>query len=158
MHFCFEAKDNQGKHVYVIYTAKLSDLWTKSDSPPHFTKEVVITTGVPSMGCGVFNSKLVLAGGSVKSQQHGYNVKHKGVITYDLTTKQLSNSEIPLMPGGKLRPLVFQLDNKLYVLDTSKNPDQHVGSFEVYYPKPTALAPTSTGLLFLWPVFCWSIS
>ncbi|KAK1400007.1 hypothetical protein POM88_009870 [Heracleum sosnowskyi] len=87
------------------------------------------------MGCGVFDSKLVLAGGSVKSQQHGYNVKAKWVITYDLTTKQLSDTEIPTMPGGKLRPLVFQLDNKLYVLDTSKNSDPNVGAFEVYYPK-----------------------
>ncbi|KAK1399970.1 hypothetical protein POM88_009833 [Heracleum sosnowskyi] len=39
------------------------------------------------------------------------------------------------MPGGKLRPLLFQLDNKLYALDTSRNPDENVGSFEVYYPK-----------------------
>ncbi|KAK1395288.1 hypothetical protein POM88_014344 [Heracleum sosnowskyi] len=31
--------------------------------------------------------------------------------------------------------LVFQLDNKLYALDTSRNPDEYVGSFEVYYPK-----------------------
>ncbi|KAL6503234.1 hypothetical protein OROHE_023863 [Orobanche hederae] len=135
MHFCFEAKDKQGKHVYVIYTAKLSERWTKSDSPLHFTKEVVITNGVPSMGCGVFNSKLVLAGGSVKSKQYEYNVKYRGVITCDLTTKQVSTSEIPPMPGGKVRPLVFQLDNKLFALDTSKNPDQNAGAFEVYYPE-----------------------
>ncbi|KAL6523161.1 hypothetical protein OROHE_016456 [Orobanche hederae] len=133
IHFCFEAKDYQDKPVYLIYTSTLGDL--KSELPPHFTKQVVITCGVPSMGCGLFGSKLVLAGGSVKSEEdHSLYVKHKGVITYDLTTQQLSDSDIPKMRGGKLRPLFFQLNNRLYALDTARNSNSYHGSFELYYP------------------------
>lgn len=136
IHFCFEAKDDQGKPVYLIYTSTLRDL--RSDSPPHFTTETVITCGVPSMGCGLFGSKLVLAGGSVEYVESDYyksHMKQKGVITYDITTRQLSHSDIPQMGGGKLSPLLFQLHNKLFALDTADDPNHKLGSFEVYFPK-----------------------
>ncbi|KAK1364667.1 hypothetical protein POM88_040228 [Heracleum sosnowskyi] len=132
IHFCLEAKDDEGKAVYVIYTSTLGDF--KSDFPPHLTQQVVISCGVPSMGCGLFGSKLVLAGGWVQLRDAGFFDKHKGLITYDLTTQQLSHSHFPNMCEGKLRPLLFQLNNKLHALDTGTNKDEYLTSFEVYYP------------------------
>ncbi|KAL8128369.1 uncharacterized protein LOC141721625 [Apium graveolens] len=130
---CLEAKDDQDAPVYLIYSTPLLDLLAESESPPHFTIEAVISGGVQSMGCGLFGSKIVLAGGFVKDED-GEDEKYKGVITYDRNTKHLSlqDEDVLSMRGGKVKPLVFQLNNKLYVLDTSRNP--HWRSFEVYYP------------------------
>ncbi|KAK1369714.1 hypothetical protein POM88_035806 [Heracleum sosnowskyi] len=115
-------------------------------SPPlSFTREADIV-GVPFMGCGAFGTKLVLAGGLLQLDKALYQKDHpvhqthkqvyeknKGVITYDIITKEVSTTDIPNMRGGKIKPLVFQVNKRLYVLDT--NGDLSSRSFEVYYPK-----------------------
>ncbi|KAL6561011.1 hypothetical protein OROGR_003801 [Orobanche gracilis] len=132
LYFCFEATNIQQEHVYLLYSAKMSDLICKaSDSTPKFTMEVVISGGFPSMGCGVFGSKIVLAGGLVV--QGRTVVPNYGLITYDTASKHVSREDIPPMCGRKLRPLVFPLNNKLFVLDTSCYVDDM--SFEIWSPK-----------------------
>lgn len=132
MYVCFEANHTEKVHAYLIYSVELSQLQTSSylDSTPKFNLEHVIF-GVPAMGCGIFGSRIVLAGGLIQDK-YGRDIKNKGVITYDITTKQVSTEEIPKMRGGKVKPLMLELNNKLYAMDT--NVDLHRRSFEIYYP------------------------
>lgn len=128
MYFCFEANHTEKEHAYLIYSVELNQL--QSNSPPKFDLEKIII-GAPSMGCGMFGSRIVLAGGLLQDK-YGRDKKNKDIITYDINSKQLSTDEIPKMRGGKVKPLVFEMNSKLYVLDTSVAlPDR---SFEIYYP------------------------
>ncbi|KAK1359312.1 hypothetical protein POM88_043786 [Heracleum sosnowskyi] len=145
MYVCYEEKDGTGNHSYVIYSVNMADLMFGSCLPLRFTREASIV-GVPFMGCGIFGTKVVLAGGLLQLDKAVYEkdhpvhethkavyVKNKGVITYDIITKQVSTIDIPDMRGGKVKPLVFEVNKRLYVLDT--NGDLSGRSFEVYYPK-----------------------
>ncbi|KAK1359317.1 hypothetical protein POM88_043791 [Heracleum sosnowskyi] len=145
MYVCYEEKDGTGNHSYVIYSVNMADLMFGSCLPLRFTREASIV-GVPFMGCGIFGTKVVLAGGLLQLDKALYQkdhlvhethkavyVKNKGVITYDIITKQVSTIDIPDMRGGKVKPLVFEVNKRLYVLDT--NGDLSGRSFEVYYPK-----------------------
>ncbi|KAK1367799.1 hypothetical protein POM88_033891 [Heracleum sosnowskyi] len=58
---------------------------------------------------------------------------HSGLITFDMKSKQLSYNSFPSMLRGKVKPLVFQLYDNLYVMDTVSGYRQ--GSFEYFYPK-----------------------
>ncbi|KAL6511984.1 hypothetical protein OROGR_021581 [Orobanche gracilis] len=104
LYFGFEATNIQQEHVYLIYSAEVSDLICKaSDSTPKFSMEVVIGGGFPSMGCGVFGSKIVLAGGLVV--QGRTEAPNYGLITYDTASQHVSREDISPMCGRKLRPL-----------------------------------------------------
>lgn len=130
MYICIKAKTSTDKHVYLIYSVNVKDF--SGDSPPIFTKEAVIE-GVPSMGCGIFGSKIVLAGGLVQGKDGEDEEKYKGLITFDITSQQASgeHEDVSMMHGAKATPLVFQLNNKLYTLDTIGH--LHRRSFEAYY-------------------------
>ncbi|KAL6520306.1 hypothetical protein OROMI_032486 [Orobanche minor] len=130
LYLCFEATNTKKESVYLIFSAKVSDLTGNAQtSTPNFTFENSIT-GVSSMGCGLFESKIILAGGvSGEENNMEYN---RGLVTYDVVTKKVSTQDIPSMRGRKLRPLVFELYGRLYVLDTSDS--IYKRTCEVYYP------------------------
>ncbi|KAK1358165.1 hypothetical protein POM88_051421 [Heracleum sosnowskyi] len=117
LYTCFEATNDLEEHVYVIYSAKLSDLHNKKlGSKPMFEFETAIK-GLKSMGCGVFNSKIVLAGGLVtRDEEKEYQ---NGLITFDIQERSVSQECFPPMIGEKIRPVVFELYGRLYVLSTS---------------------------------------
>lgn len=125
MYTCIQARDHHWKHVYMIYSAKVSDLMCKeSDSKPNFILEKIIY-GSKYMGCGVYDSKIVFAGGISDAEREKnapkrskYNLK---LITYDPVSKNESREDFPQMRGRKIRPLVFEICNRLYVLDTSSS-------------------------------------
>ncbi|KAK1358179.1 hypothetical protein POM88_051435 [Heracleum sosnowskyi] len=130
LYLCFEATNTKEEFVYLIFSAKVSDLTGNAQtSTPHFTFENSIT-GVSSMGCGLFDSKIVLAGG-VSGKENNMEYKY-GPVTYDTVTKKVSTEDIPSMRGHKLRPLVFELYGRLYVLDTTDS--IYNRSCEVFYP------------------------
>lgn len=130
LYTCFETRNDQGQHEYRIFSAKVRKLVDMAaDSKSIFSLEKVIS-GFPNMGCGVFGSKIVLAGGVWgKKKERSYNLKF---ITYDTLTKKISRKDLPPLRGRKFRPLVFELYGRLYVLDTSKS--LYPWSFEIYYP------------------------
>ncbi|KAK1393706.1 hypothetical protein POM88_012768 [Heracleum sosnowskyi] len=138
VYFCFEATTNiQGQHVYSIYSTELNDLMRKGAyKKPTFTLERVIP-GFLNMGCGVFGSKIVLAGGHI--QVGGLEVHNHDLITYDMATKLVSRNDFPPMSQRKLRPLVIQLYNKLYVFDTSDYVVEN--SFQTYAPNENLPSP-----------------
>lgn len=127
MYVCFEANHTEKEHAYLIYSV---ESYLQSTPNSNFNLEHVIF-GVPSMGCGIFGSRIVLAGGLIQDK-YGRDIQNKGVITYDIATKQVSTEEIPNMRGGKVKPLVFEINKKLYALDTDVG--LHRRSFEIYYP------------------------
>ncbi|KAK1358178.1 hypothetical protein POM88_051434 [Heracleum sosnowskyi] len=91
------------------------------------------------MGCGLFNSKIILAGGvSVTGEEMTYN---HGLVTYDTTTKKVAHEDFPNMRGRKVRPLVFEVSGRLYVLGTSNS--AYKRSWEVFYPTPKVWARVS---------------
>lgn len=109
LYLCFEATDvKTTEAVYSIYSANVSDLICDdyvTNPSPKFTFEASITTGFTSMGCGLFDSKIVLAGGfSGVGQERKYN---RGLITYDTVSKKFSAEDFPDMCGRKVRPLVL---------------------------------------------------
>ncbi|KAK1367810.1 hypothetical protein POM88_033902 [Heracleum sosnowskyi] len=53
-------------------------------------------------------------------------------MIFDLNSKQLSSDSFPSMLQGKLKPLIFQLQDKLYVMDTISG--YFDGSFEHFIP------------------------
>ncbi|KAK1367808.1 hypothetical protein POM88_033900 [Heracleum sosnowskyi] len=53
-------------------------------------------------------------------------------MIFDLNSKQLSSDSFPSMLQGKLKPLIFQLQDKLYVMDTVSG--YFDGSFEYFIP------------------------
>lgn len=57
---------------------------------------------------------------------------HNGLMIFDLNSRRLSSDSFPSMLRGKLKPLVFQLHDKLYVMDTVSG--YRDGSFEYFYP------------------------
>lgn len=91
----------------MIYSAKLSDLQDKN--VPNFNLETVMK-GLDSMGCGIFDSKMVVAGGYLSRQEKKKKLG-QGIITYDIKTKVVSHKEIPPMQGLKVRPLVMELSS-----------------------------------------------
>ncbi|KAK1390753.1 hypothetical protein POM88_018931 [Heracleum sosnowskyi] len=113
LHICFEAhKSGCGPdHTYLVYSFNISD---KQTGEPKFTMEAQIT-GPPSMGCGPFGSQIVLAGGVLDG------IKKKDIITFDMNSKMVSTNSFPPTKRGKLKPLVFQLQNRLYVFDTGSH-------------------------------------
>ncbi|KAL8123080.1 hypothetical protein AgCh_011170 [Apium graveolens] len=129
LYTCFEAENDLGEHVYVIYSAKLSDLHDKKGgSKPVFNCQVVIK-GLQSMGCGVFDSKIVLAGGIV-TRGEDQRYRH-GMITYDTQRRRVSYVDIPPMQGLKIRPIVFELCERLvhvYMFTIARLPDKANGA------------------------------
>lgn len=123
LYLCFEAKNTKDEPMYLIYSAKVSNALTE------FTFETSIR-GVSSMGCGLLDSKMVLAGGVSGTEEN--REYYRGVITYDPVRKQLSTKDIPNMRGRKLRPLVFEIHGRLCVMDSSDS--LYKRSCEVYYP------------------------
>ncbi|KAL6501417.1 hypothetical protein OROGR_026550 [Orobanche gracilis] len=136
LYLCFEATNTKKESVYLIFSAKVSDLTGNAQtSTPNFTFENSITR-VSSMGCGLFDSKIVLAGGVCRKENNTeYN---RGLVTYDIVTKKVSTEDIPSMRGRKLRPLVFELYGRLYVLDR-QNRQNHPLSFSI---------PSNSSLIF----------
>lgn len=115
LHICFEAQKSDYKqgqdHTYLVYSVNISDEQT---GEPKFTKQAQIT-GPPSMGCGLSRSQIVLAGGVSDG------IKKKDIITFDMNTKMTSTNTFPPTKRGKLKPLVFELHNRLYVFDTGSH-------------------------------------
>lgn len=143
LYICLEAKHNNGgqHHVYLICSLRLNDLTTQLSYSPALTKEASFE-GYPSMGCGFYESKIVFAGGQVEETDSAHEEiveekveqnNHNGLITFDMKSKQLSSDSFPSMLRGKVKPLVFQLHDNLYVIDTISGYRQ--GSFEYFYPK-----------------------
>lgn len=132
LYTCFEATNDLGEPVYVISSAKISELHDKQfGSTPLVFKVEVVIKGLQSMGCGVFGSKIVLAGGLVTRDED--KIYRRGMITYDTKRKLVSYVDIPPMQGLKIRPVVIELHEiRLYVLNTSTH--VHRRSFEIYYP------------------------
>ncbi|KAL6563497.1 hypothetical protein OROGR_002456 [Orobanche gracilis] len=130
LYLCFEATNTNAESVYLIYSAKVGDLMANAPtSIPKFNFENSIS-GASSMGCGLFNSKIVLAGGvSGAGEETIYN---RGLVTYDTVSKEVSLEDFTDMRGRKVRPLVFELYGRLYVLDTSNS--VYKRTCEVYYP------------------------
>lgn len=108
---CFEGKDSQQRHIYVI--CSLDAL-----RPKIFTTEAVIY-GYASMGCGVYDSRIVLAGGQLRvhSTLH-HTTLHNGCITFDMNNRSVNHKPFLPMTHGKYKPLVFQLGKRLYVCDS----------------------------------------
>lgn len=130
LYLCFEATNTEAESVYLIYSTKVSDLMGKPPNfRPEFTYEKSIS-GFSAMGCGLFDSKIILAGGfSEKENKTEYNL---GLVTYDPATKKVAREEFPKMRARKIRPLVFEVNGRLYVLDTSTH--IYKRSWELYYP------------------------
>lgn len=125
MYICLEKKAKQkGKSFYMICSIELSDLTTQlsGNAVPDLKLEKKIQ-GYESMGCGIYGSKIVFTGGQTK---------RNGFITFDFTTHKLSHTLIPFMRRGKVKPLVFELDKRLYVFDVSSC--YYEGAFEYYSP------------------------
>ncbi|KAL8106519.1 hypothetical protein AgCh_023326 [Apium graveolens] len=126
LYICLEAKKhNNGEelhqHVYLIYSLKLNDLTRKLSDSPGLTKETSLEA-YPSMGCGFYQSKIVFAGGQVQEtvDELAEQSVHNVLITFDTKSKQLSSDSFPSLLRRKFKPLVFQLHDNLYVMDTVK--------------------------------------
>ncbi|KAL1825436.1 hypothetical protein ACET3Z_012214 [Daucus carota] len=105
---------------------------------PSFTLEECIS-GVSAMGCGLFDSKIVLAGGFSGAGEN--TVYNRSLVTYDPVNKKVSWEDFPDMRGRKIRPLVFEVYGRLYVLDTSNS--VHKRTWELYYPTKKIWAKVS---------------
>lgn len=72
------------------------------------------------MGCGLFGSKIFLTGGFGGFSGAGENkIYNRDPVTYDHVSKVVSREDFPDMRGRKVRPLVFGIYGRLFVLDTS---------------------------------------
>lgn len=125
MYICLEAfSRTRGENYYMICSIRLSDLISElpKNAVPHLKLEKKFE-GNESMGCGLYGSKIVFTGGKIK---------RNGFITFDFTTHKLSHNSFPFMRRGKVKPLVFELNKRLYVFDVSSC--HHEGAFEYYSP------------------------
>ncbi|KAK1358185.1 hypothetical protein POM88_051441 [Heracleum sosnowskyi] len=123
LYLCFKATNTKEESVYLIFSAKVSDLTGNAQtSTPHFTFENSIT-GVSSMGCGLFDSKIVLTGG-VSGKENNMEYKYR-LVTYDIVTKKM----------GELSSYFDEGENDKFCLTTFDNVDIHVYVFEIFSHK-----------------------
>ncbi|KAK1397508.1 hypothetical protein POM88_007371 [Heracleum sosnowskyi] len=125
MYICLEASDEKKfKNHYMICSIRLSDLTGQlsDNAVPHFHLERKFQ-GYPSMGCGLFGSKIVFTGGKTK---------RNGFTTFDFATREFSRNSLPQMRCSKAKPLVFELNKRLYVFDVSSC--FYDGAFEYFNP------------------------
>ncbi|KAK1390490.1 hypothetical protein POM88_018668 [Heracleum sosnowskyi] len=127
LYICLEAEDSQQRHVYMICSIEGGWLATQQTSPPTINTEAVIY-GYPSMGFGVYESRIILAGGELPSDLHR---RHNDCITFDMTNNSISYEPFMLMNEGKYKPLVFQLDKWLYVCDSEYHIDKMNNSYNL---------------------------
>lgn len=122
---CFEGEDRQQRHIYVICSLDAHQPFQHT-----ITTEAVIV-GNPFMGFGVYDSKIVLAGGLETTDY----TTHNGCITFDMKTHVVDYNPFMLMSYGKYKPLLFQLGKRLYVCDSQYVfTDQHIAPIEMYSP------------------------
>ncbi|KAL6508786.1 hypothetical protein OROHE_021345 [Orobanche hederae] len=123
---CFQGKDIQQRHIYVICS-----LDAQQPRLYNITKEAVIY-GYPYMGFGVYDSKIVLAGG----QSTMDNTTHNGCFTFDMGNHSVDYNPFVFMTHGKYKPLLFQLGKRLYVCNSQYDSTikEDVFPIEIYSP------------------------
>lgn len=138
---CFQGKDSQQRDIYVICS-----LDAQQPLLYNITKEAVIY-GYPSMGFGVYDSKIVLAGG----QSTMDNTTHNGCITFDMENHSVNYNPFVLMTYGKYKPLLFQLGKRLYVCNSRYDSSSaDVAPIEMYSPAVNTKWHTMSN------IFTWS--
>lgn len=118
-----QGNNNGNNNQYMILSVRLSDLTTQLPDAPQLKTEIVFD-GPRSMGCGRFESNLVFAGGRF--------AKQNDFITFDLNTHTLSSNTFPPMQTPKVKPIVFELNKRLYVMDLSSGVRER--AIEYFYP------------------------
>ncbi|KAK1390489.1 hypothetical protein POM88_018667 [Heracleum sosnowskyi] len=148
-YICLEAVDSRRRHMYIIYSIHETLLCTKQTYPPTMKQEAVIF-GYPSMGCGTCDSKIIFAGGQRPLDRD----RHNNCIAFDMTDNSVNNEPFIPMDKGKFKPLVFQLNKRLYVCGSeysfkSRN-DADFLSIEFYSPAMRTRWRTVSNI-FKWP-------
>lgn len=117
LRICFKAKDKDYRNIYLIYSVEGSWLANQRSNPPTLNRDAVIF-GYEVMGCGVYDSKIVLAGKGLSLRYYDHS-SHDGFVTYDMRKDVVSYKPfLPLCPSdfdSNVKPLVFQLNLRLYV-------------------------------------------
>ncbi|XP_062001698.1 uncharacterized protein LOC133718839 [Rosa rugosa] len=142
---------------YVVYRIKLAELFERHASLQRLAElqsqpmDTIVTEPMLfprfHMGCGVFGSRIVFGGGCLPSSS---KLRHKGhlwfprcsrtelyVFEMDSTVDPHPNIKPNMMPNfssGKLQPMMFEFEGRLFALGTSMSNFCDSLAFEVFNP------------------------